>query len=294
MRDILRLIPESEVPRRASGLVAREPGLGRAIVTLGTYSVGVGLVGAGVAAGLEGVWAFTAVTWLSGGCVLLIGRVFHATYRATRLPSNWLLRTAPEGIYVKVRSFLNHRLPAENACVALIPKGAVTWVRSHRARRWRTAEAASETEQIVRNLLEINLAGVDLGPLRAMLEAERNRWVPGRRSGRSRFGHAPVRVVETDIVQIEWRGTSSRTMPKLKVALERLGASYRVAPAIESEIGRPSRGLGPEHEAQLTEHVERGEQIAAMTLARKLYGLDATEAKQKIDELSGRVPVKPA
>jgi hypothetical protein len=290
MRDVLRLIPESVVPRRASGLVAREPSLPRALATLGVHAVGLGLAGTAVAAALEGSWAFTAVAALSGGLMHLFGRMFHATYVATQRPSNWLLRAATEGLYVKFRSFLNHRLPEADAIVVLIPKNAVTWVRSHRSRSWRVSDKDVETERIDRFLLEIKLAGVDLAPLREALEAERNRWVPGKRAGRSRFGHAPVRVVDDDIVQIEWRSNTSRTTPALGVALERLAASYPVAPAVETEIGRPSQGLGPEHEAQLREHVERGERIEAMTLARRLYGISLTEAKKKIDELSGRDP----
>jgi hypothetical protein len=151
---------------------------------------------------------------------------------------------------------------------------------------WRSDPHEVETERIRRDLLEINLAGVDLEPLRAMIAAERNRWVV-RKRGRSRFGPAPVRVLD-EVVQIEWRGPSVRTTPALDEAIARLGAVYRVAPAVTTEIGRPSEGPGPEHDAQLLEHVDRAERLDAIRLAQRLYGLSLTEANRKIDEMSGR------
>lgn len=290
MRDVLRFMPEAEVPRRASGLIAREAAWPRALATLGLYAVGLGLAAAGVAAWRDGGWPLALGAGFAAFVLLAIGRVFQATWRAARGPGNWVVRAAPEGLYLKFRSYLHHRLPADDAIVVLIPKSAITWVRAHRVRMWRASERA-ETERIRHDRLEIKLAGANLAPLRKAIRDERQRFVVGR-FGRTRFGHCPVRVIaEDEIVQIEWRLQTSRVTPPLDQALVRLGASYHRADAAETEYPRPSLGLVPAHEAQLRDHVERGERLAATNLARRIHGIGLTEAKALVESLArGEAP----
>jgi hypothetical protein len=287
MRDLLRLMPESEVPTRAAELIARERILPRALATLVLYAVALGLGWAAVAAWRDDATALGIGAGLCAVIVGLIGRAFHGTWRAARRPDNWLLRAAPEGLYVKFRSFLMHALAPTDPTVVLIPKAAVTSLRAHRTRVWQLEGADRTMQPIDRALLEIDLKGIDLAPLAAALATERGRWIEGRNS-RTRYGHNAVRVLETGVLEITWRSPTSAIVPGLDEALRRLGATYRVAPPAETRPTRPTGALGLGYEAQLREHIERGERLAAVSLASRLYGLDTTAAVAKVDELAGR------
>ncbi|MBM3585729.1 MAG: hypothetical protein FJX36_15340 [Alphaproteobacteria bacterium] len=186
-----------------------------------------------------------------------------------------------------------HALPPTDPTVVLIPKAAVTSMRGHRTRVWQLEAADRAMQPIDRALLEIDPKGVDRAPLAAALAAERGRWIEGRNS-RTRYGHNAVRVLDDGVLEITWRSPTSAIVPGLDESLRRLGTTYRVAAPAETKPPRPSGALGPGYEAQLREHIERGERLAAVGLARRLYGLDTTAAVAKVDELSGRAPKRAA
>lgn len=291
-RDRLVLMQEDEVPARADDLVARDAVAGQAAAAIGCLTVGLGLVGFAVGAGVHGGYVVAVMFGLGGAVVVLVGLAFRSAWRAARLPTNWRLRATPDGLYVKLRSFMNHRLPAEDPIVLFVPRRLVGWLRHHRQSMVTGGADQENRRHVRRSGLEVKLDG-PLEEVEAELVRERNRWVPNR-MGRSRNPHYPVSVQAGGIVRIDWHGPETSLRPRIAPALARLVTDhgYRVAPEASTDRSSVQDGARPEHEQQLLEHAMRGEMIEATRLARVLYGFDTTEARRYVDELAGRTATR--
>ena len=146
--------------------------------------------------------------------ILLLGVVILQTLVLARFrSSNWLVQAGDSGLYVQLRSYLNHRFPADDPTVVLIP---YSMIRSARlARGTRTIPDSDSprgvTTQPVR-LVELELAG-DTAPLAQALTDEQARCGPDwrERGGRStRYQHHPVRLVSPTTLQMEWEVVPDR------------------------------------------------------------------------------------
>ena len=189
-------------------------------------------------------------------------------------------------MHVQVRSYLNHRFSGDDPTVVFIPYQAIRSARLARGTRTipDSDSPSGLTTQPLR-LLELELAG-DTALLARALTAERARCGPewrqhGGRSGR--YQHQPVRLVSPTTLQLEWE-----VVPSRETLLELL----RPHSTIEPEVDRTQESLEAlraltrdEQEARLLELSERGQDLAAITLARQLYGYDLTRAKAFVDGL---------
>lgn len=211
--------------------------------------------------------------------VLLMRRSVLARFR----PSNWLLRLGDEGLFVQFRSYLNHRLPAEDLTVAFIPYREIRAVRRVDERRDIPSRepdgrrlATTSTQR--RRLVELELAGASA--LAEALAAERAK----RPVNATLHRHYPVRAVSAQVVQVEWN-----VVPGAKAFLEAMRRHTRIAAPVEilqdySEL----QGLGREdQEKRIVELAETGQTIAAIHLARVLYSYDPTRARAFVEGLLG-------
>ncbi len=281
----ITLLREDEVPGRAEDLVMREAVLPRGLGALGCLAVGLGMMGFAGFGVLRGAIAVPVMFGFGGLCVFLMGLAFKGAWQAAKRPSNWRLRATPDGLYVKVRSFLSHRLPAEDRIVVFIPRRGVGWLRRHDQRMVRGARDGDNATTISRGCLEIQVDG-SLDELDRAIAEERQRWIPTR-MGRKRYGHYAVSVQPGGIVRVDWHGPHGSLRPKLDAALALLMGrfGYRKARPATTARGSVTERPGPEHEEQMREHALRGETIEAIQMARTLYGCDLGEAKRFVEEL---------
>jgi hypothetical protein len=196
---------------------------------------------------------------LSALIVFLIARFALRSFLASRRPESWRLRWDAEGIYLRYRSHLNNRFPADTPTAVYLPDEHGRWglKRSH---RW----------------LEVGLRGLDPAPIEAALSDEAK--LRGPRGWRA--NDFPVAVTPQGTLRVGLRNPEA--------VLARLRRYYPVALAEETESGAFESMSREEKESHILALAAAGDNFAAIKAARELYGLDLTEAKTLVDELQGR------
>ena len=286
----LRYLRADEVPRRSGDIVFRSARLAHGLVfaisllvTLGLWLSPVTILDSPEA---KRVPIF--IPYLMSFFSALFAFVGWRASRAAWRPSNWIVRVASDGLYVKFRSYLNDNMSARDPVVVFIPKAEIGSLRAHHEKTRRPDDEGAGEIVVPRRYLEIELRDPgDIPELAEHLARARARREPGFAGTKMKFNHYPVRAFATGVVRIDWAGPDVSVRPRLPRALAVLGRHYRVATPAESEE-RPAAELVPEEqEDRLIAMVERGEKIAAVKLARRLYGYDLTEAVAFVEGLGG-------
>jgi hypothetical protein len=231
-------------------------------------------------------WPNPAVAYYVSGVSAVTVALLQTLVLARFRSSNWLLQAGDTGLHVQFRSYLNHRFRADDPTVVFIPYQLI-----------RSARLASETRAIADSdspsglttrtvhLVELELIG-DVSPLAQALAAERARCGPRWREHGgtpTRYHHHPVRMLSPTTLLLEWEVVPDR---------ERLLDLLRPHAAIEPPADRTQESLETikglprlDQESRLLALSETGQDLAAITLARQLYGFDLTRAKAFVDGL---------
>jgi hypothetical protein len=229
---------------------------------------------------LGGLGNVTWVGWLGlapllAVCVPVYAVILVAAIQITRRafsPANWLMRLSPAGLTLNLRSFQNAHFPAPEHVVVRLSWREVACVREAR-----DVTPVRDPDQSARRerWLQIELAGVDTGPIAAAVKAERERRGPETKrfgiTSRTRFGHVPVFVATPGILRTDWMGKS------LLPEFERY---TRV-----EELHVFNLNDTPDLAARLAELVRRGDELAAVQLARQELGLTLGEAREHVRSL---------
>ena len=101
-----------------------------------------------------------------------------------------------------------------------------------------------------------------------------------------------VSVRPDGVLRIDWRTRATRLKPKLKDVLADLARAYPLAADLATEQQQARHLDHAAQEQRLIDMVRQGNVIDAVVIARDLYGVTTTEAKQEIERLMapGRVP----
>ncbi len=304
----IAFLPESRVPAGTGDLLVRESWRGHLIAGLLLLAVGIGVpalvfFGGGDFFVLEpGISFHTLMHFFMAGITGLVilgialtcpiaGLVFLCSGLAALRPTNWVLRAGREGLYVKLRSYLDHRLPSEDPVVAFIPKREVRWLQAHEERARHVSRAgeysdANDDARVRQQYLEIKLFGEDLSEIDLRLKRERSLKCPTLIRGvTSQARGTALSLRPGGVLRIDWTTKRTRLRPGLAAALERLARDYRTAPERESEQAAIRTLDRARQEERLLEMVEQGNVMDAVILARDLYGFDLSEAKTFLDEL---------
>lgn len=194
-------------------------------------------------------------------------------FRATFRSSNWVLRVGKGGLWLQLRSFRNTHFEEADETAAFL--GFLELAGARRASE-RIRSGSDDTETTV-HWLELVPAEVGLEPLRAAVQAERERKGPTRRllgissSGRSR--HAPVVVTQDGNVRVDWHG---RRMLRV---LRKNGVK------LLDDVG-PMESGERDSDGAILELAEEGQALAAIKLARVTHGMGLAEAKAFVDGLN--------
>jgi hypothetical protein len=248
------------------------------------------------------------VTKVLASVALLFGLLVQSPLRKTYHQENWLLRQRQGGLLVKFRSYLNSHFPKEDLTVLDLDRDEIEWIRRHAHKHvskridcQQSAESLAFLDIKVR--FPVEGSGEDWrARLKRQLKAARNQKAPKVGIVQTKYHHYPVRLVEEDILRIEWKSKTSSVTPGIGAAITNLGRDYRVGEEIGTEsdegpgstgeketVGKKGSTGGPEspyeNEELLLDMLSRGDEIGAAKLARSLYGFDTTEAMRFLEEL---------
>jgi len=208
--------------------------------------------------------------------VLLVARVALRSFFASRRPESWRLRWDAEGLYLRYRSYLNNRFPADTPAVLHLPRREVAWLKARRETLDTPDQHGQWGLNRTHHWLEIGLRRLDPAPITAALSAEAKLRGPKG----WRFNDFPLSITRDGTLRLQLRHPEA--------ALERLRRYYPLALAEDTRSGDFAAMSHDEKEDHILALASAGDTMAAVKAARELYGLDLTAAKQLVDDLQGR------
>jgi len=216
--------------------------------------------------------------------VLLVGLILMRRFVLARFRrSNWLVRTSDDGLFIQFRSYLNYHFSAEDLTVVFVPYQEVQSARLVRERSQIPDDNGVLQQR--RRLVELDLAG-DPAALAKALASEIARRGPNERlwygSTSTEYKHWPVRMTSPTTLQLEWK-----VVPGVGTLFGTLRPYTTIADSINvSQDFVHLQGLKREDEEErLRELLQRGQTIAAICIARRLYRYDLTQARAFVEAL---------
>jgi hypothetical protein len=279
----MQLLRASEIPPRALERVYRHSSVQALLWTFVLVVVGCAIAWLLWRDG--SAWAYYVAALIVFG-LLVMRRFVLARFR----PENWLVREREDGLFVQFRSYLNYHFPAEDRTVVFIPYGEIRSVREVRERiQIPTRDAPAQSRRIdERNqrMIELELVA-DTTMLAKALADELARKPPIKKtwygSSGTQYKDFPVRLADPKRLQLRWN-----VVPGAKAFLDALMPRIQVAAPVRAvQDFVHIKGLGrDQQERRLRELAASGETIAAIGIARDLYGFDLTQAKNFVEGLS--------
>jgi len=274
----IRLMRALEVPESPRDRVYSASKLHAVIFVAGCLCACVALIWFG--------WPRPRIAYYISGAIVVFLLLGHQFFSARFRASNWLVRVADTGLYIHFRSYLNDHLSAEDPTVVFL---AYQDIRSARPvkERVKTRDMGGATQTQTRRCVELELA-VDPAPLASALATEcarpaawEKRWY-----GRSAtlYKDYPVLMQSPPFLRIEWK-----VVPGASTFLNALRSQVNVAPkvVISEDFANLEALPRDQQEQRLRDLNQRGDTIAAVYMARKLYGFDLTAATNFVETLSG-------
>jgi hypothetical protein len=232
---------------------------------------------------LKNMWLAYYVAAVVAICLL----IFQGLVTARFLPSNWLIRMTDHGLFLKFRSYLNHRFPDQDPAVVFLPYSEIRSAQLIKERQVlsdRHYRSKSATATKTRRLIGLDLAG-DTAALMEALSNERKRVFNNPIDGggaKTRYHHLPIRLDSATFLTIEWG-----VVPSAQTILDALTRHtlVRHPTAVSKDFVDLDKLSTEQQETRLLELAESGDVIGAVAIARQLYSYDLTTAKAFVDGL---------
>jgi hypothetical protein len=243
-----------------------------------------------VALGATGALLFRAVSahWKPGyylaAVILFLGLFLKRMVTARFRPSNWLVRINDTGLFIQFRSYLNYHLPAQDLTVVFLSYGEIRSARRV-CERARVSDSQGKNATQVRHYVELELGG-DIQPLVKALQAELAEKAPSEKrwygSSSTLYQDHPVRMLSAPFLQLRWQ-----VVPRAPKFLDALRPYTIISdPVSMSEDFVHLQALSPEEQKKrLRELKERGDSVAAIYMARRIYGCGLEQACSIVDNL---------
>jgi hypothetical protein len=215
--------------------------------------------------------------------LLLMRRLVLARFR----PTNWIVRASDAGLLIHFRSYLNYHFPESEATVAFLPYDEIRSAHAVRYEDIVLGEHGTFTESRRRWLVELELSA-EAEALNAALSAEAAR--PGPREKRwygstsYRYCDVPARMSSPTTLQLQWQAT-----PSARAFVEALSRHTDVGETVRRrrDYGKLKGMDRKQQEEQLLQLAQAGDKIAAIKIARVLYGYDVAAARNFVEDLVG-------
>lgn len=230
--------------------------------------------------------SFPAMSAISLIALWLVGVALKA-FRAT----NWLLRIAPDGLWINLRSYRNDNF-APAATALLVPYAEIVSVGESAIRR--SEQSGGKTTVWTDRYLEVRLAAAVPAEVAQQISEERRRTAPKKYLGglvtsESRYLHVPVSLRSDNVLRLAWRGRCDFIVPSLKNALAALSAECQVEDAPAKDLANTKQLSDDEIDHLIIECVETGDTFGAIKLLRDKRGYSLKQAKDFVDELTVRL-----
>jgi hypothetical protein len=229
-----------------------------------------------VAASGDGVFV-----WLPAVAALIVAGFSFGMFSAALRPTNWLLKTGPDGLYLKFRSYLNYHFPDTTPYIAFIRFAEIAHVRAVTQRQRLPARNGDTTPGIIR-FLDIRLNHGQTAEFQRALAEERRHFI-AKWGGRIRTRHRdyPVAVPEPGLVRIAWN-----VPPRAERAAAELAPWTTVRPPEELEERNWETMTSEARESLIVELAMRGDVMTATHLARMHYDIGLAEAKRIVEAMA--------
>jgi hypothetical protein len=265
----------------------------RLTVSIGTLIMMLGIVVSGhfvQASWIEKSTIGVLISGWIGFWAALFSFVLFGITRRRWLPSNWLVRTHPEGISIKFRSYLNYHFDPADAIVVHIDYSEIEYVRDHRVRQDVPGVSRDGTETRYMKFAEFKLR--DEHAIQLIGEAlvnERARKAPlGGRfiRHREKYDEYPVQVTD-GLLRIQWS-----VFPRLPAFIADIAAFVPMKERIKTkeDFSDLRKSDARDREDALHRLISSGDTFDAIRLIRQLYGYDLTRAIQFLNDLSSPKP----
>lgn len=217
--------------------------------------------------------------WLLG----LVAKAFRST--------NWLMRIAPDGLWINLRSYLNHEF-APAATVLFLPYAEIASVSQSAVKR--SERSSDGSTNWTDRYLDIQLVDPAPAEVAAEISEERRRILLGEHLGgfvtsRSRNNHVPVTMPNDRLLRLAWRGRYDFVVPSLKTTLRELTANCAIDEPSLKDVADVKLLTDEEVDRLIIECVETGDTFGAVKLLRERRGMSLTDAKKFIDELAVQI-----
>lgn len=200
----------------------------------------------------------------------------HA-WRAALHPTNWLMRIRGDRVLIKFRNFENWQLSEADRQIIELDRQEIAYVRRGTIEQQVGLSGGKGNTQTLKTL-EMSLQNVDLATIDAALQEECSKRVP---QGTTTL-FFPVEL-ENDLLRIKWDGGIT---PGLKRALAELGKLVPVkeeARTVKNFTPAALKKLSDEEQRKRIKELAVRDPMAAIRVARELYGCTLAEAKQIVE-----------
>ena len=254
-----------------------------ACVGAATYIVIVGRIGA--------VDPPRLLAFFIGLFLLMFALLATGTWKASRRPTNWIVRIRGNEVLIKFRSYQNWKMSDDDVQVVELNQNEIAFVRE--VKRVVSSEMLSgKSELESRTDLEIGLKDPDTSALQQAIRDDiaRPGWGNDRHRGKS--SDYPVSVPEPGVIRIAWSNQTVMIRPRIKRALQEFS---RLAPILEMQTGSEDfsptalRKLSEDELAKKLSELASRDPMSAIETIRQLYGCSLAEARQQADDLLGKI-----
>lgn len=204
-------------------------------------------------------------------------------------PTNWLLLSETQYLWINMRSFLNAHFPKDRVSIIRIPKKEIVWLQLVKERR-EVPALRSRNQVSYHQLLQIKLSVPEqqLELTERYLQEDLYEKPTG---SRVRYVHYPVALNRVDsVLLVDWEGTS----PRLSKVIQFLSNQLRILDTKNFDWGS-WRDLSEKEADDMVLHlVKFGKDFDAIRLLRSKHKLGLKEAKNFVTELrtSSKSPSK--
>jgi hypothetical protein len=276
----MKLLRAAEVPETPRDRVYRASRLHGALFVLVCL--------AACAAVLFYHWPARRPSYYIGAAILILLYLGRRFIIARFHPSNWLVRMGDDGLYLHFRSYLNEHLSEEDPTVAFLSYQEIQSARLVKEHVETPDPARNNTtqNQTIR-WVEFELA-TDPAPLAAALDTESGRpAAPEKRwygTSATLYRDYPVLMQSPPFLRVKWQ-----VVPRASAFLEALRGHVAIAPEVvlAADLAHLQGLSRDQQETRLRELDKRGHTIAAVYMARKLYGGSLADATNFVNGLRG-------
>jgi hypothetical protein len=233
------------------------------------------------------LWILVPIALFDG---LLLKWLVTAQFNAFR-SENWLLRIAPDGLWINLRSHHNRQF-APARTVLFVPYLEIAGVSSRTIRR--VEKNNGRTVMWTDQFLDVRLHDAALPEVATEISEERRRRTTGSHFGgfitsSGRNNHVPVTLPTDNVLRLTWRGRFDIVVPSLAKTLGELAAECTIDEPVAEGPADLQTLSAEEVDRQILERVEQGDTLTAVQLLRDQRGMSLKEAKDFVEELTVQI-----